>query len=86
MKLSAGLTRPWPTAVLFELFFLGALQTLGKRRADLGVAYILVLGLAAVSHRVSNGGCRPEKASEGLGVAPYVLRDYVHRTAVLLED
>ncbi|MGO9264230.1 MAG: hypothetical protein ACLQBA_04970 [Candidatus Binataceae bacterium] len=33
MKLSNGLTRPFPTAILFALFMLGAtLQTLGMRR------------------------------------------------------
>jgi len=50
MKLSAGLTRPLPTVALYALFFFGAsLQTLGMRRADLGVAYIVVLGLEAVA-------------------------------------
>jgi small multidrug resistance pump/quaternary ammonium compound-resistance protein SugE len=50
MKSSQGLTRPVPTAALFALFILGAsLQTLGMRRADLGVAYIVVLGLEAVA-------------------------------------
>jgi multidrug transporter EmrE-like cation transporter len=50
MKLSQGLTRPLPTVALFALFMLGAsLQTLGMRRADLAVAYIVVLGLEAVA-------------------------------------
>ena len=50
MKWSEGLTRPVPTAMLFALFALGAsLQTLGMRRADLGVAYIVVLGLEAMA-------------------------------------
>jgi multidrug transporter EmrE-like cation transporter len=50
MKLSMGLTRPVPTALLFALFGLGAaLHALGMRRADLSVAYILVLGLEAVA-------------------------------------
>lgn len=50
MKLSEGLTRPLPTAALFALFIFGAsLQTLGMRRADLGVAYIVVLGIEAVA-------------------------------------
>lgn len=49
MKLSAGLSRPLPTVGLFALFALGAmLQTLGMRRLDLGVAYIMVLGMEAV--------------------------------------
>jgi small multidrug resistance pump/quaternary ammonium compound-resistance protein SugE len=50
MKLSQGLSRPLPTALLFALFALGAvLQTLGMRRADLGVGYIMVLGLEPVA-------------------------------------
>ncbi|MGH8277861.1 MAG: DMT family transporter [Steroidobacteraceae bacterium] len=50
MKLSAGLSQPLPTALLFSFFALGAgLQALGMRRADLGVAYIMVLGLEAVA-------------------------------------
>jgi multidrug transporter EmrE-like cation transporter len=50
MKLSEGLSRPIPTALLFAMFALGAvLQTLGMRRADLGVGYIMVLGLEAVA-------------------------------------
>jgi multidrug transporter EmrE-like cation transporter len=49
MKLSAGFTRPLPTLGVFALFALGAaLQTLALRRADLGVAYIFVLGAEAV--------------------------------------
>lgn len=49
MKLSDGLRRPVPTLCLYALFMLGAtLQTLGLRRADLGVSYVLVLGLEAV--------------------------------------
>jgi multidrug transporter EmrE-like cation transporter len=50
MKLSDGLTRPWPSAMIFVLFMTGAtLQTLGMRRADLGVAYIMVLGMEALA-------------------------------------
>jgi len=50
MKFSAGLTRPSPTVLLYALFMLGAtLQTLGMRRGDLGVAYIVVLGLEAAA-------------------------------------
>ena len=48
MKLSAGLTRPAPTAGFLILFLAGAaVQTLGMRRTDLSVAYIFVLGLEA---------------------------------------
>ena len=50
MKLSEGLTRPLPSIAIFTLFIVGAsLQTFGMRRADLGVAYIVVLGLEAVA-------------------------------------
>ncbi|HTT76683.1 MAG TPA: SMR family transporter [Candidatus Binataceae bacterium] len=48
MKFSEGLTRPIPVVIFATLFLSGAaLQALGMRRADLGVAYILVLGLEA---------------------------------------
>jgi multidrug transporter EmrE-like cation transporter len=48
MKLSAGLTRPAPTAGFLILFLIGAIvQTFGMRRIDLSVAYIFVLGLEA---------------------------------------
>ncbi len=50
MKLSAGLTRPLPSVGVFALFVIGAtLQTMGMRRADLGVAYIMVLGMEALA-------------------------------------
>jgi small multidrug resistance pump/quaternary ammonium compound-resistance protein SugE len=50
MKLSDGLSRTLPTGALFTLFAIGAtMQTLGMRRTDLGVAYILVLGMEAVA-------------------------------------
>lgn len=49
MKTSAGLTRPWPTVALFALFMLGAgLQAVAMKQAEMGVAYIFVLGLEAV--------------------------------------
>jgi multidrug transporter EmrE-like cation transporter len=50
MKLSAGLSRPWPTVAFLTLFVLGALlQALGIRDAELGPAYVLVLGVEAVA-------------------------------------
>jgi quaternary ammonium compound-resistance protein SugE len=61
MKLSAGLTRPLPSAGFLILFVAGAsVQAIGMRRTDLGVAYIFVLGLEAVltvllKHLVSEG-------------------------------
>ena|SRR5471030_1057999 len=49
MKLSAGLSRPWPTAAFLGLFVAGAvLQAMGMRQADLGVSYIFVLGVEAL--------------------------------------
>ena len=49
MKLSVGLTKPIPTAALFLLFPTGAaLQAIAMRRAELGTAYIFVLGAEAV--------------------------------------
>jgi multidrug transporter EmrE-like cation transporter len=49
MKLSAGVSRPWPTVAFLGLFAAGAvLQALGMRDADLGASYIFVLGMEAV--------------------------------------
>lgn len=49
MKLSEGFRHPLPTFGLYALFLLGAtLQTLALRRTDLGVSYVLVLGLEAL--------------------------------------
>jgi multidrug transporter EmrE-like cation transporter len=49
MKLSEGLTRFWPTVLVFTLFVSGAaLQTLAMKREDLAVTYILVVGLEAI--------------------------------------
>lgn len=49
MKYSEALTRPLPTLLLFALFALGAgLQAVAMRHAEMGVAYIFVLGLESV--------------------------------------
>jgi multidrug transporter EmrE-like cation transporter len=49
MKLSEGLTRFWPTMIVFALFVTGAaLQTLAMKREDLAVTYLVVVGLEAV--------------------------------------
>src|SRR5262245_24065734 len=49
MKASAGMTRLTPTLLFFLLFALGAcFQALALRHAELGVAYVVVLGLEAV--------------------------------------
>jgi multidrug transporter EmrE-like cation transporter len=49
MKLSEGLTRFWPTLIVFALFVTGAaLQTLAMKREDLAVTYLVVVGLEAV--------------------------------------
>jgi multidrug transporter EmrE-like cation transporter len=48
MKWSEGATRLLPTIAFSCLFLLGAwLQAVAMRRTDLGVAYIVVLGLEA---------------------------------------
>lgn len=49
MKLSDGLTRPWPTLVVFALFVAGAsMQTIAMQREDLAVTYLIVVGLEAI--------------------------------------
>lgn len=49
MKASAGMTRPTSTLVFFLCFAVGAaFQALALRYAELGVAYVVVLGLEAV--------------------------------------
>ena len=50
MKLSDGLTRVWPTLVVFALFVAGAsLQTIAMKREDLAVTYLIVVGLESDS-------------------------------------
>ena len=50
MKLSAGLTQIRPTLLVFVCFGLGAgFQTLAMRGEQMGVTYIVVLGLEAVT-------------------------------------
>jgi small multidrug resistance pump len=49
MKLSEGLTRPWPSVLLGLLVLVGAtFQTFAMRYAGLGTTYLVVLGLEAV--------------------------------------
>ena len=49
MKLSDGLTKFWPTAIVFALFVSGAaLQTLAMKRSDLVFTYLAVVGLESV--------------------------------------
>lgn len=49
MKLAAGLTRPAASLALFACFVTGAAcQTLAMKYADMGVAYLFVLGLEAL--------------------------------------
>ncbi len=46
MKLSEGLTKFWPTVIVFALFAMGAaLQTLAMKREDLAVTYLWVVEL-----------------------------------------
>jgi small multidrug resistance pump/quaternary ammonium compound-resistance protein SugE len=50
MKLSEGLSRPWPVLAFCVLFLAGAaLQALGMRGADLGVSFVFVLGVEAIA-------------------------------------
>lgn len=49
MKLSVGLTKLWPAVLVFVFFSAGAAcQAIAMKRTDMGVAYVLVLGLEAV--------------------------------------
>ncbi|MGH6825602.1 DMT family transporter [Methyloceanibacter sp.] len=49
MKFSEGLTKFWPTVIVFALFLVGAaLQTLAMKREDLAVTYLLVVGLESI--------------------------------------
>jgi multidrug transporter EmrE-like cation transporter len=49
MKLSDGLTKFWPTVIVFALFLIGAaLQTLAMKREDLAVTYLLVVGFESI--------------------------------------
>jgi multidrug transporter EmrE-like cation transporter len=49
MKASVGMTRLAPTVLFFLFFAVGAaFQALALRNAELGVAYLVVLGLEAV--------------------------------------
>lgn len=49
MKYAEGMTKLLPTALLFAFFLIGAgLQAVAMRRAEMGVAYIFVLGLESV--------------------------------------
>jgi multidrug transporter EmrE-like cation transporter len=49
MKLSDGLTKFWPTLIVFALFLIGAaLQTLAMKREDLAVTYLWVVGLESI--------------------------------------
>lgn len=49
MKLSHGLTRPGPAAMVFLLFGAGAAaQGFAMRHSEMGVAYVFVVGLEAI--------------------------------------
>ena len=50
MKLSEGLTRGVPTALVLTLFGLGALlQTVAMRHGSMSITYIIVLGIEAIT-------------------------------------
>jgi|SRR5271154_6220073 len=70
MKYSAGLSRPLPTATFLCLFIVGALlQGRAMRTADLGMAYILVLGLEAAITTIFSGFVLGESFSVKRSVA-----------------
>ena len=49
MKLSVGLTNLSPSVLVFVFFCAGAAcQAIAMKRADMGVAYVFVLGLEAI--------------------------------------
>lgn len=49
MKLSDGLTKVWPSMIVFALFAAGAaLQTLAMKREDLAITYLVVVGIESV--------------------------------------
>ena len=50
MKISLGLTKVLPSALVFLFFCAGAAcQAIAMKRTDMGVAYVFVLGLEAVA-------------------------------------
>ena len=50
MKLSSGLTRIGPSLLVFTLFAIGAAsQTIAMRDESMGVTYVVVLGLEAIT-------------------------------------
>jgi quaternary ammonium compound-resistance protein SugE len=50
MKYSQGMTRVWPSVVFLLLFVFGAsCQALAMRSAEMGPAYVFVLGVEAVA-------------------------------------
>ena len=49
MKMSAAVTKPWPTAAFLLLFGVGALlQALAMQQNDMGAVYLAVLGAEAM--------------------------------------
>lgn len=49
MKLSQGLSNPFPTVLVYACFMAGAtLQTIVMQKGDLGITYIIVLAVEAV--------------------------------------
>lgn len=49
MTRSRGFEHFWPSLLVFVFFgFAAALQTIGMKAQELGVAYVLVLGLEAI--------------------------------------
>jgi small multidrug resistance pump len=49
MQLSDGLSKPLPTLLLYGMFATGAsLQTLAMQKSEMGMTYVLVVGLEAI--------------------------------------
>lgn len=75
MKLSEGLTKFWPTTIVFALFVTGAaLQTLAMKQEDLAVTYLVVVGLEAIlaflfGVLVFSESCSPERIAGVLLIA-----------------
>jgi multidrug transporter EmrE-like cation transporter len=75
MKASEAMTRPVPTVLFYLAFAVGAtFQALALRQAELGVAYVVVLGLEAVLAVAFGAVFFEERLSlfKGLGVAAVV--------------
>lgn len=70
MKYSAGLTRAAPSIAVFLLFCAGAAcQAIAMKRAEMGIVYVLVLGLEAVVAFLLSIAILGERATVSRGCA-----------------